>query len=155
MTTFFREVQNEVTTQQHPLWAWAYLPNNLQGGRVIPLFFTKQDGGRRRGEGLREALQLWQLWQFSGEGYMNSGCFQIVIIIFNLLYIYLYLYIYYKLPLKRGRCGRRWKLSQLSQLSRFGGENGFGGWWWISCFLLFSGWESIEKLFTSHSFLAR
>ena len=33
---------------------------------------------------------------------MNSGCFQIVIIIFNLLYIY---YIYYKLPLKRGRWG--------------------------------------------------
>ena len=31
---------------------------------------------------------------------MNSGCFQIVIIIFNLLYI-----IYYKLPLKRGRWG--------------------------------------------------
>ena len=29
-------------------------PYNLQGGRVIPLFFTKQDGGRRRGEGLRE-----------------------------------------------------------------------------------------------------
>ena len=24
---------------------------------------------------------------FQGEGYMNSGCFQIVIIIFNLLYI--------------------------------------------------------------------
>lgn len=143
---------NEVSTQQHPLWAWAYLPNNLQGGRVIPLFFTKQDGGRRRGEGLREALQLWQLWQlwqFSGEGYMNSGCFQIVIIIFNLLYIF---YIYYKLPLKRGRWGRRWKLSQLSRL---GGGNGFGGWWWISCFLLLSGWESIEKLFTSHSFLAR
>ena len=36
---------------------------------------------------------------------MKSGCFQIVIIIFNLLYIYLYLYIYYKLPLKRGRWG--------------------------------------------------
>ena len=30
---------------------------------------------------------------------MNSGCFQIVIIIFNLLYIY------NKLPLKRGRWG--------------------------------------------------
>ena len=34
---------------------------------------------------------------------MNSGCFQIVIIIFNLLYIYLY--IHNKLPLKRGRWG--------------------------------------------------
>ena len=34
---------------------------------------------------------------------MNSGCFQIVIIIFNLLYIYNY--IYNKLPLKRGRWG--------------------------------------------------
>ena len=32
---------------------------------------------------------------------MNSGCFQIVIIIFNLLYIF----IYNKLPLKRGRWG--------------------------------------------------
>ena len=28
---------------------------------------------------------------FQGRGYMKSGCFQIVIIIFNLLYIYLYI----------------------------------------------------------------
>ena len=31
---------------------------------------------------------------FQGEGYMNSGCFQIVIIIFNLLYIFIYIISY-------------------------------------------------------------
>ena len=38
---------------------------------------------------------------------MNSGCFQIVIIIFNLLYIFIY--IYNKLPLKSGRWGEALK----------------------------------------------
>ena len=53
----------------------------------IPLFFTKQDGGRRRGEGLRERYSCDSCDSFQRRGYMNSGCFQIVIIIFNLLYI--------------------------------------------------------------------
>ena len=60
----------------------------------IPLFFTKQDGGRRRGEGLRERYSCDSCDScdsFQRRGYMNSGCFQIVIIIFNLLYIYLYI----------------------------------------------------------------
>ena len=85
---------NEVTTQQHPLWAWAYPPNNLQGGRVIS--FSLQN--RMEGEGEEKDWERRYSCDscdscdsFQGRGYMNSGCFQIVIIIFNLLYIFLYI----------------------------------------------------------------
>ena len=50
-------MKNEVTTQQYP-YGHERIPLITSRGRVIPFFFTKQDGWKRRGEGLREALQL-------------------------------------------------------------------------------------------------
>ena len=54
-------MKNEVTTQHPVRVCGVYLRSSedyrKSGLEIFLFFFTKQDGGRKRGEGLREALQ--------------------------------------------------------------------------------------------------
>ena len=67
------------------------------GWRWVGDFFTKMDEGGEKGEEEERRYSCDSCDScdsFQGRGYMKSGCFQIVIIIFNLLYIFIYIISY-------------------------------------------------------------
>ena len=86
-------MKNEVTTQQHPLWAWAYLPNNLQG--VGWFLFSLQN--RMEGEGEEKDWERRYSCDscdsFQGRGIWTRAAFKLLLLYLT-YYIYIYIYIY-------------------------------------------------------------